>query len=385
MKDVLIIYEGAAGAPCDDLEGATPLEIARSVRASRLAARGMAGMLRWPTGDSAQRAENKLGLLLGLDPAEARLLRRGPVEAFGTAIDPSRWTYAYRGNFITTDRELIRENRVEGLSVDETGVLAAALLADGQPALTAIEVTAPGQLSVMFNHLEGKVDPGSFPEAGMETDDGSPATDRLVLMKKSAGLFAAHPVNDVRVDLGENPASMVWLWGGGAPTALGRPFIGAPLRAAMVSHSALARGMARLCGMKHVELGDPWSGDARPPLIDCDELAALIAEHDLTVIYVEAPHDGGHFGTAIEKVKSLDRLDIHVLGRVLDALDLVTEGRTMLVATPPDGHLLARTPFVCAGPQVEANRVTRWQESTDTAGAADDVDAHRCLTLFFGD
>lgn len=379
------MYEGAADAPCEELEGATPMELARSVRASSLAARGSTGLLRWPSDDAAKRSEQMLGLLLGIAPAEARLLRRGPVEAAGTAIDPSRWTYAYRGDFVTTDDHMIRENHVGGLSLDETVALASALMESHAAGLAGIEVTGPGRVSVMFNQLAGQIDPGTFPETGMRSDLAEGASDRLILMRESARICNSHPVNEVRVDLGENPASMLWLWGGGALTAFGRPFIGAPVRAAMISNSPLARGMARLCGMQYFELGDPWTDEARPELMTTDALTSAINTHDLTVVFVEAPRAGGGYGTPIEKVKSLDKLDIHVLGRVLDAVDRVAEARTMLVATPAERSGPSRTPFVIAGAHVERSGATRWQESTDSVAGTVELDADRCLAQLLGD
>ena len=42
-----------------------------------------------------------------------------------------------------------------------------------------------------------------------------PAQVLLKLMEKSAKILADHPVNKVRVDLRENPANRIWLWGQG--------------------------------------------------------------------------------------------------------------------------------------------------------------------------
>ena len=47
----------------------------------------------------------------------------------------------------------------------------------------------------------------------------APAAEMLLmLMEKSKTIFAQHSVNQVRADLKEHPATMIWLWGqGGAP------------------------------------------------------------------------------------------------------------------------------------------------------------------------
>jgi 2,3-bisphosphoglycerate-independent phosphoglycerate mutase len=384
VKHVLVIYEGAADAPSETLEGATPLQLARSMHASTLAARGACGLLRWSGRES---LEQKLALLLGIAPEEARLLRRGPVEAVGTRVDPGRWTYAYRGNFITTDGAIINQSRVSGLSLDETRYLVEALMATQPEGVAAMEVTGAARVSVMFDHLSGKVDPGSFPGEGTDTnlDGGMPDSGRLELMKLSAELLPAQSINDVRVDLGENPASLLWLWGGGAPAAIGRPFLGAPLRAAMITNSPLARGLGRLCGMKTIELGDPWSGESKPDIIARPDLAGCFEAHDLTVIYVEAPMEAGRYGDPVEKVKQLDRLDVHVLARVVDAAATLPECRTMAVALPEENGGTDASPWLVSGRRIAADTAERWDEAACRDGALGAVPASRCLTQLIGD
>lgn len=384
MKHVLVIYEGAADAPCDELEGATPLELAHNLNASQLVKRGCAGALQWPREEKFLRTEHALALLLGIRPGEARNLRRGPVEAMGTSMDPSRWTYAYRGNFITTYGNSISTSRVDGLTMDEATELTKDITAhlDGH---VFMEITGESRVSVMLDRLQGNVDPGEFPSVGLEFDDEAMGNDRLDFMRSSAKTLAHHAINDVRVDLGENPASRLWLWGGGGQTSVGRPFIGAPLKAAMISHSPLARGMARLCGMKHIELGDLWSVIQKPKLIERNELANCISGHDLTVVYVEAPLEGGQFGTPAEKTKNLDRLDIHLMSRIADAVAAVPNARMMAVALPEDGVDRASTPVFMTGSRVKPDATERWDEASCAGGNLGVVPAHRCISLLVGE
>ncbi len=387
MSRVLVIYEGIADQACAELEGATPLEIARSPNASKLAARGAAGMLVWPERDPARRTEQALATLLGVQSTVIRHVRRGPVEAAGTAIDPSRWTYAYRGNFITTDEAFIREDRVAELTIDETEWLAKAVMESWQGSPCLLEVTGPGRAVVTFDRVTGEVDPGDFPEVGLPCDsiEDRGWHDRRAFIQHSARVLAPHSINQVRVDLGENPASMLWLWGGGSPVALGRPFIGAPLKAAMIGHGPLARGMANLCGMSHLALGNPWADTIKPDLLPREELVRVIRTHELTVVYVEAPREAGAYGSPVDKVKSIDRLDIHVLARVVDAWNEAGGTRLMLTALPEDGVIMARTPVILCGSRTPADSVVRWDETSCPEGALGDVAAERCISKLVGD
>jgi len=389
VKYVLVIYEGAADVPRQELEGATPLELARGVHATHLLSHGRTGCLQWPDDGHAARGEFALACLLGLTPGEAQTLRRGPVEAAGVPADPSRWTYAYRGNFVTVDGTVIRENRVSGLSLDETMWLTEALKRAVSDLPVLMEVAGPGRVSVMFDRMDGDIDPGTFPVNGGSTENENTAASsaRSIFMRASQEVLSAQSVNEVRVDLGENPANLVWLWGGGAPVSTGRPFIGAPLKAAMVSNSPLARGMAGICGMKHVDLGDPWGEAPHPEVIGRDALAACIDAHELTVVYAEAPREGGSFGTPADKVKALDRLDIHLLARVREAIEAARggEARLMLAALPEEGVALATTPVFMCGPGVKNDGVFRWDEQTCREGGLGPLPAHRCLSCLIGD
>jgi 2,3-bisphosphoglycerate-independent phosphoglycerate mutase len=384
---LLIIYEGAADEPCDELEGATPLEIARSAFASRLMARGRGGLLEWTGENRAGRLENALGLLLGIAPEQAKMLRRGPVEAAGTDAGAMPWTYACRGNFVTADETRILESRVRTLSLDETTLLAKAVGESQSEPSYRIEVTGPGAVAVMFDKIQGKLDAGHFPEIGMNYDleDGGEESHISRFMRNSARVLEHESINHVRVDLGENPASILWLWGGGGPSNIGRPFIGAPLKAAMVSNSPLAAGMARLCGMKYLPLGDLWSEEQRPELIQREEFINCIASHELTVIYVEAPGERGAFVSPIEKVKGLDRIDVNLLGLVNDALAEVPGLRLALTALPAENHLLETTPMLVCGERIPGDSVHRWDEKSCAGGAAGKIPAYRCLSLLLGD
>lgn len=389
MKQVLVIYEGAVDAPCDELEGTTPLGLARNVNASALAKRGQSGCLLWQeTGDVVSRTEHALALLLGVKPAEAKLLRRGPVEAAAIVDRETSWTYAYRGNLAALDESLIRENRVDGLTLDETTILAGMLREkfSGQP--VSIEILAPARLLVLFDQMQGKVDPGSFPENGMDTGiktDSEPQNGRERFMADAGRALAAHSINEVRVDLGENPASGIWLWGGGTPASASAPFLGKRIKAAMVTNSPLARGMGALCGMRLYDLGNPWSEQPHPEIISKDDLADCIARHDLTVIYVEAPLEGGCFGEPVEKVKAMDRLDVFVLGRLLEAIADFPDSRIMLTTVPEEGVEFDFSPVVLSGPNVAPDQHNRWQEDACENGGLGKFAAEHCFSVLLGE
>lgn len=384
------MVEGAADVACDELEGATPLQVARSVHATALAERGASGWIDWSreTGGT-YRAEHGLALLLGIPAAEARTLRRGPVEAAGSGLDPSTWTYAYRGNLITADEHSVRDARAAGLSLDETEWLANALRDDAKETTVSLAVVGPARLVVAFDRMHGDVDPGFAPEPGAPLDGANEMPrrygERAALMRRSRDVLSIQSINEVRVDLGENPANMLWLWGGGPPAVMGAPFSGRPVNAVMVSNSPLARGLAGLCGMPHVALGEPWSELAKPELPGLDRVAKLVRDHDLVIVYVEAPEEQGRFGSAMEKMKALDRVDFHVLRPLVEVIEREGDGLLALAALPEDGAEEAVTPFCCRGSTVVRDGVARWDELAAREGALGCRTAHGLLNIVLGE
>ena len=387
MKYVLVIYEGVADAALDELEGSTPLQLARNVNATALTGRGESGCFFWALEDRIHRSEAALALLLGVGPTEAKSIRRGSVEAAAVIPGGAAWTYAYRGNFVATDGVAIRENRVSGLSIDETQWLTEALNESLEAPGVRVAMVGEGRTVVTFDRLSGAVDPGVFPEAGMPLED-SPVrkeSDRQVVMRKAGGILASASINDVRVDLGENPANGLWLWGGGPPVAPSMVWPSNVTRPLMVTNSPLARGMAVLCGMETLELGDVWSEASTPDLVKTDRLYQTMLRHDLTVVYVEAPGEGGRFGGGVEKVKAIDRLDIHVLGRLNEVLKQYPEHRLMIAALPPDGMWIEETPVVLSGSGISPDAVNRWSEAECADGALGRLNAQRCLHRLAGE
>jgi 2,3-bisphosphoglycerate-independent phosphoglycerate mutase len=387
----MVIYEGAADVDLVDLENTTPLAVTRGVHATTLLSHGQCGVLGWDRHGIPARPECALAVLLGVPVSEAKGMKRGPVEAAGTEVDPSMWTFAYRGNFVPTDGREVRESRVSGISMDETEWLCETLAGAFGKDEIRFAVGGKGRIVVMFDLIEGEIDGGEFPLVGSpvvsdEEFERRKPSKRVAFMQSCAELLATQPVNEVRVDLGENPANFLWLWGGGPPVHVVRPFGGAPVTSAMVTNSPMARGMARLCGMTYRDLGDVWTDAERPELIAASELGKCISAHDLTVVYVEAPEEGGSFGSAVEKVKALDRLDIHVLGRLRDAVGGIDDDfRLMVAALPEDGISLDETPVMMAGTGFVSGQAGHWDELSCRSGALGTLDAERALARFLGE
>ncbi|MCH8242244.1 MAG: hypothetical protein IH897_06495, partial [Planctomycetes bacterium] len=127
-------------------------------------------------------------------------------------------------------------------------------------------------------------------------------------------------VNLVRRDLGENPATHIWLWGHGRPRTL-QPFSSRfGLSGAVIAAVDLIRGIARSLGMELIYVPGATG------YLDTDyagkgaAAASAVDTFDLVIAHIEAPDEAGHLGDAGAKVEAIERIDEHIVGPLLDKL-----------------------------------------------------------------
>lgn len=161
------------------------------------------------------------------------------------------------------------------------------------------------------------------------------------LIEQAAGLLDVHPVNRVRVDLGENPANMPWLWGAGESTAQRLFADRTGLSGAVVSTGFLVRGLAAALGLRWIE--GPASL-AEEPLTRATQ-AALEALGRCDALYLHLAIDAPE---PVQRLCAMERIDQSVLKpltealpdigpwRLLVAVDNRADGSVALVAIGTD-------------------------------------------------
>src|SRR5438270_11429513 len=107
-----------ADEPLADMDGKTPMEVARKPYLDDLAKQGIVGMVdvtppgMYPGSDSANMA------LLGYDPREY-YTGRGPVEAAAMGISLDAKDVAFRCSLITTDGEKLLDYSADHISTED--------------------------------------------------------------------------------------------------------------------------------------------------------------------------------------------------------------------------------------------------------------------------
>ena len=229
MKYAVLIADGMADEPLEELFGKTPLEAARTPRMDELAQKGQVGLCRTvPVGMTPASDVASLSIL-GYDPRRY-YTGRGSLEAANLGVTLQEEEVAFRCNLITVEKGKIVDYSAGHISTQEASVLIDSLNkqfrkkgvrfytgSSYRHLLVVKKSFSPtGRFDITANGPHTLI--GSEVEKYLPQGEGADFLKQL--MVRSQEILADHEVNKVRLDLGENPANMIWLWGPGTRTSL---------------------------------------------------------------------------------------------------------------------------------------------------------------------
>ena len=380
MKYAIIVPDGAADEPVDELDGRTPLDVAKMPHADWIATHGKCGtVVNVPAGMDPG-SDIAMMSLVGYDPREYHT-GRAPIEAVARDLGVGENQWVLRCNLVTIVDGVMIDHSAGHISSEE----AAELIRELAEALADKDVEFyPG---VGYRHLmllDGSLSVRTTAPhdiLGQKADDylpkGRGARKLVRLIKRSRKLLAEHEINIVRSDLGENPATSIWLWGQGKMPQLPSFEDRCGVRGAVITAVDLVRGIGKLIGWDCIEVeGATGYVDTNYAGKGAAAVEAL-ASHDLVCVHVEAPDEAGHQGDPKLKVQSLEQIDEHITGPVLEYLRGLDDGNWRIMVLPDHPtpcvvrtHTRGVVPFVMAGKGVE----TVLSESfTEAAAAASDL------------
>ncbi len=363
MKYALILPDGAADDPVESLDRRTPLEAADTPNMDWISIHGRQGTQRTiPEGMPADSGVATLSVL-GYDPLQY-YPGRAPLEAAARKIRLDPGDLVFRCNLVTIVDGCMEDFTAGHIRQEE----AEHLIDDLNKQLGGESVIFyPG---ISYRHLMvlkgvGKTSvrctpphdiPGERASRHMPRGRGSKVVRDL--MEASVDLLAGHEVNQVRSDLGENPASSIWLWGQGGRPRIRRFHDLYRVRAAAVGYVDIFRGLATLLGWRFIEVeGATGYVDTNYAGKGAGAVAAL-DEHDMVAVHIEAPDEAGHSGDADAKVRAIEEIDRHIVGPVLERLK--REGDDWRIWIAPDHptpvatgvHTVEPPPFCMAGKEI---------------------------------
>lgn len=352
MKYVIVLGDGMADEPLDELGGKTPLACAKTPMMDELAAMSEIGMVHTipegmkPGSDTANLA------VLGYDP-KRYYSGRSPLEALSIGVDMEPDDVALRANIVTLTEDDVpfEEQRILDHSSGEIGTEDAAVLLEAVRKELETDVYR-FYVGTSYRHLliwkKGRVVDLVQPHDVLTQTIGPnlpSEPDLLAMMKRSYEILKNHPINQARRARGENPANCLWFWGAGTRPALSSFQEKTGLRGVMISAVDLLKGIAIGAGMKVIQveganggLHTNYEGKAQAAV---DTLAR--DGYDFAYIHVEAPDEMGHQGSIERKIQAIENLDQRVIRRVKEGLDAAGLEYRMLVMPDHPTPICVRT------------------------------------------
>lgn len=377
MKYVILIPDGAADLPLEELEGRTPLEVAHLPNMDWIAANGKCGTVQNIPRGMSPGSDVAIMSVMGYNPRDC-YTGRAPLEAAAQGLDiKDEWVL--RCNLVTIVDGRMEDHSAGHISTEE-GV---ALVGELNRILGGPHIRFhPG---VSYRHLmtyRGELGVQTTPPhdilgelAASHLPRGAGSETLRNLIDRSQAILADHDVNVVRKDLGENPATSIWLWGQGKLPTLPSFASRFGLSGAAITAVDLVRGLSRLVGWDVIEvegatgyLDTNYAGKGQAAI-------DALGDHELVFVHIEAPDEMGHAAHLRGKIESLEAIDRHIVGPVLEHLRSGQEDWRVLVLPDHPTPIAVRThtddpvPFALAGTGVVA--LVGGQFTEQAAGAAD--------------
>lgn len=377
MKYIVVAISGIADHPAEELGGKTPLEVAKIPNLNYFTKIGKVGQAKLLSDRLEPSSDISFLSLLGYDP-EKVYTGRGPLEAANLELKLEDNEVAFRMNFVTEADGVMADPAGGNLTTKEAKALINFL---NKKVASDFVRFFPGSnyrhIAVLkdshgFEALSAKTqNPESF--MGERVDNHLPKGPGEELLKKlmydARLLLQDHEINQVRLDLNENPANMIWLWGQGR-----RPFFEKfsdlhGLTGAVLSSMEYAKGAARLAGLTVLDMEESMSEEPEVRYTRyAKRFTEIAGEKDFICLHFDAADESSLNGDCKAKISALEAVDFFVLSRVKDYLEIHKDVR--VIVTPAHAlpwktrkHVRDYVPFVIAGKNIMADDFERFSET----------------------
>lgn len=403
MKHIIILGDGMADWPVEQLGNRTLLQHAHTPNMDRLARNGRCGCLTTVPEGFHPGSEVANMSVLGYDLNRV-YEGRGVLEAASMGVDLQPGDMAMRCNLVCIEGDLLKNHSAGHITTAE----AAELIEYFQAHLGNDRVHF--YTGVQYRHLlvvrggDKRVrctPPHDVPLKPFrpllvqaETPEAQDTADLLnTLILQSQQLLAAHPLNRRRTAEGKDPANSIWPWSPGyrpqmEPLSERFPQV---KRGAVISAVDLIRGIGRYAGLRHIEVeGATGLYDTNYEGKAAAALDALRTD-DFVYLHVEASDEAGHEGDVSLKIKTIENLDSRIVGPISEAVQHWDE--PVAIAVLPDHptpcklrtHTAEPVPFLIYRPGIEPDEVQTYDEAACRAGSYGHLKGNEFINAFMND
>lgn len=352
MKYIIVLGDGMADEPLEELGNKTPLEYADTPNMDKISKKSKIGLAKTipdgmkPGSDTANLA------VLGYDP-KRYYTGRSPLEALSIGVDMEESDIAIRCNIVTvSDDELSYEEKTiidhssGEISTEDARVLLDAVQKELGNDLYQFYVGTSYRHCTIWKN--GEIVDMTPPHdiLGKKIGEYLPEDEKLrEMMKKSYDILNSHPLNVERAKNGKNKANSIWFWGAGTKPVLDSFEDKYGKRGAMISAVDLLKGIAVGAEMNNIEvegadgtLETNYEGKAAAAV-----KAVTEDGNDFVYIHVEAPDEMGHQGSVERKIKAIEYLDTRLIGPVYEKMQELSEEFRMLIMPDHPTPICTRT------------------------------------------
>ena len=354
MKYVVIVGDGMADYPIENIKGKTPLMVAKTPNMDWMVKQGEIGLVRTiPDGFNPGSEIANLSIF-GYDPLRY-YTGRGPLEAASLGINLKANDLAFRCNLVTLQARGAKVMMEDFSAGHITNDEAREIILDLDKELGTEEIRFyPG---VSYRHLMVMKN-GAAKYSNIERLELIPPHDIigqeifpflpkvngrvrggedqiLNLMAVSQRLLKDHPINLAREAKGLLPANSIWLWGQGRSPQMSPLKERFGMDGYVISAVHLLKGIGILAGLEVLEV--PGITGYFDTNYDGKAQYALkgLKKKDFVYVHVEAPDEAGHMGDFRLKVEAIEIFDEKIVGAILKGMNEFKRYKVMVLPDHP--------------------------------------------------
>jgi 2,3-bisphosphoglycerate-independent phosphoglycerate mutase len=374
-KYIVLVGDGMADYPIEGLGMRTPLEAARTPNMDFIAKNGSLGQAKTIPNKMTPASDVANLSILGYDPKKY-YSGRGPLEAANLGIELEDEDVAFRCNLITVEGDTLLDYSAGHIKSTEAEKLIKRIDQKlGSNKLRFFPGVSYRHLLLVKRGAELKLQNlkcwAPHDISGQSIKRNLPKGDNadiiIKLMLDSREILGSHEINQVRLDLKENPANMIWLWGQGVKPSMPKFMDKFGLSGSVISAVDLIKGLGRILGLEVINV--PGATGYYDTDYEGKAKAAVksLKKKDFVFVHVEAPDEAGHNGDLREKLTAIERFDQLVVGSLLEYCKGTDDFRIMVLpdhATPLalKTHTSDAIPFAVYGKDIPAGNFLNFSE-----------------------
>jgi len=376
MKYIILVPDGVADEPIASLGGKTPLEAAKTPNMDWLAQQGLSALVKIIPDGLPPGSDIGNMSVLGYDPAKG-FTGRAPLEAANLGINLADDELAIRCNLVTVRDDVMIDYSAGHITVQDASAIMATIAArldddrvkfvtgKSYRHITVLKTPEPAKF------LKIKCTP-PHDIMGQKIDQFLPKGEGSEVfrdyMERSRPILADHPVNKARISRGEEPATMIWLWGQGSRPKLQSYKEKFGLDGSIISAVDLVNGIGHLIGLNVINVPGATGYYDTNFKGKADYALESLKTRDFVFVHVEATDEAGHNGDAAAKIKAVENFDKFVVGTVLGQFRNSMDVRILVTPDHPTPvgkrtHTRSPVPFVMYGKGVEPNGLRGYNEA----------------------